>query len=100
MVGVLCDCAGCGRAVDNFQPDHHDDIINLRVSGVTLLEKTLKETRPGYKEYVDLPASSSPYCRGNRRNKDIEDEIEENFPDRSGCRYRGNPECYFEWQFR
>jgi steroid 5-alpha reductase family enzyme len=26
--------------------------ISLRVSGVTLLEKSLKDAKPGYKEYV------------------------------------------------
>jgi steroid 5-alpha reductase family enzyme len=33
----------------------------LRVSGVTLLEKTLKETKPGYKEYVETTSEFIPW---------------------------------------
>lgn len=32
-------------------------IFLLRVSGVALLEKTLKENRPGYKEYIEMTSS-------------------------------------------
>jgi steroid 5-alpha reductase family enzyme len=31
------------------------------VSGVTLLEKTLKETKPGYKEYVEATSAFVPW---------------------------------------
>ena len=33
----------------------------MRVSGVTLLEKTLKETKPGYKEYVEATSEFVPW---------------------------------------
>jgi steroid 5-alpha reductase family enzyme len=33
----------------------------MRVSGVTLLEKTLKETKPGYKEYVETTSEFIPW---------------------------------------
>ena len=33
----------------------------LRVSGVALLEKTLKETKPGYKEYIEATSSFIPW---------------------------------------
>ena len=33
----------------------------MRVSGVTLLEKTLKETKPGYKEYVEATSAFVPW---------------------------------------
>lgn len=33
----------------------------VRVSGVALLEKTLKETRPGYKEYVETTSAFVPW---------------------------------------
>jgi len=33
----------------------------LRVSGVTLLEKTLKETKPGYKEYAETTSEFIPW---------------------------------------
>jgi steroid 5-alpha reductase family enzyme len=33
----------------------------LRVSGVTLLEKTLKEAKPGYKEYVETTSEFIPW---------------------------------------
>ncbi len=33
----------------------------MRVSGVTLLEKTLKETKPGYKEYVETTSEFVPW---------------------------------------
>jgi len=33
----------------------------LRVSGVALLEKTLKETRPGYKEYIETTSEFIPW---------------------------------------
>lgn len=33
----------------------------LRVSGVALLEKTLKENRPGYKEYIEMTSSFIPW---------------------------------------
>ena len=36
-------------------------IFLLRVSGVALLEKTLKETRPGYKEYIEMTSSFIPW---------------------------------------
>jgi steroid 5-alpha reductase family enzyme len=36
-------------------------VLLLRVSGVTLLEKTLKETKPGYKEYVESTSAFIPW---------------------------------------
>ena len=33
----------------------------MRVSGITLLEKTLKETKPGYKEYVETTSEFVPW---------------------------------------
>jgi steroid 5-alpha reductase family enzyme len=42
-------------------------VLLLRVSGVTLLEKTLKETKPGYKEYVESTSAFIPWFpRGAR----------------------------------
>jgi steroid 5-alpha reductase family enzyme len=32
-----------------------------RVSGVSLLEKSLKETRPGYKDYIETTSSFIPW---------------------------------------
>jgi steroid 5-alpha reductase family enzyme len=39
----------------------------LRVSGVSLLEKTLKETRPGYKEYIETTSEFLPWFPRTRR---------------------------------
>ncbi len=39
----------------------------LRVSGVALLEKTLKETRPGYKEYIETTSAFIPWLPRKRR---------------------------------
>jgi steroid 5-alpha reductase family enzyme len=36
-------------------------ILLMRVSGVTLLEKTLKEEKPGYKEYVETTSEFIPW---------------------------------------
>lgn len=36
-------------------------ILLMRVSGVTLLEKTLKETKPGYKEYIESTSEFIPW---------------------------------------
>jgi len=36
-------------------------ILLLRVSGVSLLEQTLKETRPGYKEYIEATSGFIPW---------------------------------------
>jgi steroid 5-alpha reductase family enzyme len=33
----------------------------VRISGAALLEKTLKETRPGYKEYIETTSSFVPW---------------------------------------
>ena len=33
----------------------------MRVSGVTLLEKSLKETKPGYKEYIETTSEFFPW---------------------------------------
>jgi steroid 5-alpha reductase family enzyme len=35
-------------------------LLLIRVSGVALLEKTLKETKPGYREYVDNTSAFIP----------------------------------------
>jgi steroid 5-alpha reductase family enzyme len=39
----------------------------MRVSGVTLLEKTLKETKPGYKEYVETTNAFFPWFPRQKR---------------------------------
>jgi steroid 5-alpha reductase family enzyme len=36
-------------------------VLLLRVSGVTLLEKTLKTQKPGYKEYVESTSEFIPW---------------------------------------
>lgn len=36
-------------------------VLLMRVSGVTLLERTLKETKPGYKEYVESTSAFVPW---------------------------------------
>jgi steroid 5-alpha reductase family enzyme len=36
-------------------------LLLLRVSGVTLLEKTLATTKPGYKEYVESTSAFIPW---------------------------------------
>lgn len=36
-------------------------LLLMRVSGVTLLERTLKETKPGYKEYVESTSAFVPW---------------------------------------
>ena len=36
-------------------------VLLLRVSGVTLLEKTLKETKPQYKEYIETTSAFVPW---------------------------------------
>ena len=36
-------------------------LLLVKVSGVALLEKTLKETRPGYKEYIETTSSFVPW---------------------------------------
>ena len=41
----------------------------MRVSGVTLLERTLKVTKPGYKEYVQTTSEFIPWCPRRRRNR-------------------------------
>jgi steroid 5-alpha reductase family enzyme len=33
----------------------------LRVSGVALLEKTLEDTKPGYKEYIETTSAFIPW---------------------------------------
>jgi len=33
----------------------------VRVSGVALLERTLKETKPGYREYVESTSAFVPW---------------------------------------
>ena len=46
----------------------------LRVSGVRLLEKTLKETKPGYREYVDSTSEFIPWFPRKSTKKDINHE--------------------------
>jgi steroid 5-alpha reductase family enzyme len=41
----------------------------LRVSGVTLLEKTLKETKPGYQEYLETTSEFVPWFPRTRKGK-------------------------------
>jgi steroid 5-alpha reductase family enzyme len=36
-------------------------ILLLRVSGVTLLEKSLKETKPKYKDYIETTSAFIPW---------------------------------------
>ncbi len=40
----------------------------MRVSGVTLLEKTLKETKPGYQEYIETTSEFIPWFPGKKTN--------------------------------
>jgi steroid 5-alpha reductase family enzyme len=42
-------------------------VLLLRVSGVTLLEKSLKETKPGYREYVESTCAFIPWFPRRRR---------------------------------
>ena len=44
-------------------------ILLMRVSGVTLLEKTLKEGKPGYKEYVETTSEFIPWFPRKKRAK-------------------------------
>ena len=39
----------------------------LRVSGVTLLEKSLKDAKPGYREYIETTSAFIPWFPGKRR---------------------------------
>jgi len=39
----------------------------VRVSGVALLEKTLKEERPGYKEYIASTSAFIPWFPHKRQ---------------------------------
>jgi len=41
-------------------------LLLLRVSGVTLLEKTLPITKPGYREYVETTSAFVPWFLGRR----------------------------------
>jgi steroid 5-alpha reductase family enzyme len=41
----------------------------MRVSGATLLEKTLKVTKPGYKEYVETTSEFIPWCPRRKSNR-------------------------------
>jgi len=43
-------------------------LLLLRVSGVTLLEKTLKETKPQYKEYIETTSSFIPWFPKKKEN--------------------------------
>jgi steroid 5-alpha reductase family enzyme len=36
-------------------------VLLMRVSGVALLEKTLKEEKPGYKEYIETTSEFIPW---------------------------------------
>jgi steroid 5-alpha reductase family enzyme len=42
----------------------------LRVSGVSLLEKTLKETKPGYQEYAERTSEFIPWLP--KKNGDVD----------------------------
>ena len=42
-------------------------ILLLRVSGVSLLEKTLKETKPHYREYAESTSAFVPWFPKKRR---------------------------------
>ncbi|MGB9674178.1 MAG: DUF1295 domain-containing protein, partial [Anaerolineales bacterium] len=41
----------------------------MRVSGVTLLEKTLKEAKPGYKEYIESTSEFIPWFPRRKGSK-------------------------------
>jgi steroid 5-alpha reductase family enzyme len=43
-------------------------LLLLRVSGVTLLEKTLATTKPGYKEYVESTSAFIPWFPRKKAN--------------------------------
>jgi steroid 5-alpha reductase family enzyme len=42
----------------------------MRVSGVTLLEKTLREEKPGYKEYIETTSEFLPWFPHNHKSKE------------------------------
>jgi steroid 5-alpha reductase family enzyme len=44
----------------------------LRVSGVSLLEKTLKDTKPGYKEYVATTSAFVPWFPRKGGGEDVD----------------------------
>jgi steroid 5-alpha reductase family enzyme len=44
-------------------------LLLLRVSGVTLLEKTLKETKPQYREYIETTSSFVPWFPRTKRGQ-------------------------------
>ena len=59
-----------GKMADVFEPGRFElttrnmpimTTLLLRVSGVALLEQTLQETRPGYKEYVETTSAFIPW---------------------------------------
>jgi steroid 5-alpha reductase family enzyme len=42
-------------------------LLLMRVSGVTLLEKTLKDTKPGYQSYVESTSEFIPWFPKNNK---------------------------------
>jgi hypothetical protein len=52
MVDLFLASSHHRRVLDGLQPAAHDRPA-ARVAGVSMLEKSLKETRPGYKEYSE-----------------------------------------------
>ena len=49
-------------------------ILLMRVSGVTLLEKTLKEEKPGYKEYIETTSAFIPWFPHKKKRGGTIDE--------------------------
>jgi steroid 5-alpha reductase family enzyme len=49
-------------------------LLLLRVSGVTMLEATLKDTKPGYREYIETTSPFIPLPPRKRRKATFEEE--------------------------
>ncbi|NIS81380.1 MAG: DUF1295 domain-containing protein [Anaerolineales bacterium] len=58
--GYFLIAAAAGAPWTIFSPILMTTLL-ARVSGVTLLERTLKETKPGYKEYVETTSAFIPW---------------------------------------
>ena len=66
MVGVLPDRPFRRGMVDNIQSRVDDRFVIAR-SGVSLLEKSLKKTKPGYQEYIETTSEFIPWFPRRKR---------------------------------
>lgn len=64
--GVFIVALGCGAAASSVVGPILMSILLVKVSGVSLLEKTLINSRPGYADYVHKTSSFIPLPRRNR----------------------------------